>query len=226
MVKPTLTLYHLTKIDTLQEQVNHLNHIVDSLNTVSSQTTIGIGYFHDVIGGTFTSFVGFVAIIATMAGYISWRVIASRFDRMANEIRNEFQNRMATNEEAFLTLTTNFNEEITRLNTETTLINIDSARAMFYSLSETKNVETSIMWGLAVIEGYNKIDRQDNSKAWLKLLLKKLDQLNKDRLHVSFQDICDKMADLKKELKDESLEKLIEFEQSLFKIIYSESPNK
>jgi len=102
MLQITQTLpNHLTKVDTLQAQVIHLNHVIDSLNKVSSTTTIGTGYFHDIIGIGFTCFVGLVAIIATIAGYISWKTIMVHFDRERADMQTNFDNRIIAMENQF-----------------------------------------------------------------------------------------------------------------------------
>jgi hypothetical protein len=220
MLQTSQTLSHLTKIDSLQTQINHLNHVVDSLNTISSATSIGTGYFHDIIGGTFTSFVGFIAIIATIAGYISWKIIADRFDRMATQIRHDFQNRMTISESNFEKLTANFEGTVARITKDTNRLHVNSKRAMYFTLKDNSPA-AAISWALGVTESLLQDGNLEAAGYWLELARNGSKQLEKADLKAYFESYKELLESLKKEMKDDQLKILGEIEHNVFTVMYS-----
>jgi hypothetical protein len=70
--------HHLTKLDSLQVRVSHLDHVIDSLNKVSEANTIYTGFFHDMINSQVMTFILIVTIIVGGAGYFSFRGITKK----------------------------------------------------------------------------------------------------------------------------------------------------
>lgn len=186
MIQTAQTLTHqLTKIDTLQDQVNHLRHVVDSLNTVSATTTIGTGYFHDIIGGVIAIFIGFLAIIVGLGGFISWKSITDRFQHERERMQNNFDERINTLETQFnivvtqlkdqaINNTNKYDQAVDELKKEskeirkTSIIaDVNISRAMSGINQQRENWLNAFAWALKTIPGYVELNDLNMVYQWI-----------------------------------------------------------
>ncbi|MEO3403006.1 hypothetical protein AAFN85_03830 [Mucilaginibacter sp. CAU 1740] len=221
MLQAAQTLpHHLTKIDTLQDQINHLKHVVDSLNTISATTTIGTGYFHDIIGGVIMIFILILTIIVTIAGLINWNVLLKRFDRMTENVKNELEKRIEENEKSFEQLTSTFENNINSLKDQTLKLQYDAGRAMYFALKE-ESPAAAMGWALGVIESALVAENIERANDWLGGLEAVLDKITKEEMIYHFEEQKESFASLKQMLENEELKRLNKIEEGVFKIMFS-----
>jgi putative sterol carrier protein len=224
MIQTAQTLpQHFTKLDTLQNQVKQLNHLVDSLKSVSASTTIGTNYFHDIIGGVIMIFILIITIIVTVAGLINWNVVLKRFKKMTNDIKNELENKIKDNEEKFEKLTSDLEAKIKQITDDNIKLQINVRRAMFFT-QKTDDPTAATVWGLAVVDSLLDANDLERATAWLNMIKEIADRITKEDLKRFFVDCKKQLSKLTLRLKDDHLKVLGEIEDKIYFIMYSPDP--
>ncbi|SEO37396.1 hypothetical protein SAMN05192574_107249 [Mucilaginibacter gossypiicola] len=238
--------YHLTKVDTLQAQVLHLNHVVDSLNKVSSTTTIGTGYFHDIIGIGFTCFVGLVAIIATIAGYVSWRTITIRFEQERREMQINFDNRIIVMENQFTSTLhqlrdqaeknsiaydsalNDLKQESLSLKNNFLQADVDINRAMCSINDDREFYVIALDWGLSAIPTMLELNYEKSLYNWVEFCEEISDKIdletpdNKERIKNYENQFKKHFSNCLNILPKEYDERLKKINDKIMRVIYSE----
>jgi hypothetical protein len=222
----TAQALHPSKIDTLQAQVTHLTQIVDSLNKVTANNTIGTGYFHDIIGGVVMIFILIVTIMVSVAGFFSWRWITNHFDRITNRFEEVTERRDAD------LIVMGEKETATKVYVDKKMKDLEyrhealQARAnllVFEFIKGAGRREESILWGLLAVQASFLARRKTPAKTNINVVLQtiKSSPLDIPSIKKHFTQTKKVIDDLRKIEGFDLNEQLDEIENLISKANYS-----
>lgn len=141
------SVYHATKVDTLQNQIQALTHQVDSLNKVSNANTIHTAYFHDIINSQVMTFSLILTVLVALPGIISWRWISSRF----REIDARRQTDLLSHRDELTTITDAVKDQTDKLKKDLRAVTTKANILIYNFLTNSNEIEEGIAWGISAI---------------------------------------------------------------------------
>jgi hypothetical protein len=220
--------------DTLQNQLSHLAHQLDSLNKITSRNTIATEFFHDIINVNVATFVGIITLVIGVTAVISWTTVVQKFKREREILENAFNTRLATHETTFTSrivqhdshikkLTDELQEQAQSLKSQGNEQKRDFFSAMFVATLTANVHEHVIKWGLRLALANFQLDDKTEALSFLETVR---GIANKHKLTMQKESLMSVIESIKesfeliRKISPDGREIVTEIETVVFQIIY------